>query len=670
VRSLGRGLIVQRVGTAVLDIGNDPPLWASGVEPAEPLVKGVISWRWLTGTVLTGVTSILLMGIALVAALNSPNEFASAPNPSAAVAFALDGIVFGQKGDRIRPIQQPIASRQILQVSTVTKQGARDLIKLRPFAKINTTLTTPTDQIAKQIPAFDMLRVIGDGTAPTATAMIAPPATVLDDQFYGAKVEGEVSVKVSDFPVASVDLEPSAALSANDIEQIVRAASKSKSAASGSPANYLDAGPAAPDPASRAVRIETENVSNVAKTASATALDGSGVTEKVVSVAQTGDLAALFKASSITDPDAGKVIAALTPLADVARLRVGQKVRLAFTADDKAATPRLIRASIYQDGAHLATVARADNDNFIRADEPATPIDSVTATVSGPAPKNPAATFPTIYDAVYATALTQQMPKPLVDQLIRVLAFDVDLQAHIGPGDAMEVFHSLPDQTDTEAGDPEILFASLTLGGLTKRFYRYRTTDDGAVDYYDEQGQSAKKFLLRKPIVEGDITSGFGYRVHPILGERILHTGVDYAAERMTPIFAAGDGVVEEAGPNAGYGNFTLIKHNNGYETAYGHQTKFARGIAPGAKVRQGQVIGYVGSTGLSTGPHVHFEIRINGTPVDPLRVRLPQGRVLGGDVLTAFGAERKRIDDLLGLDPPPARLASAAASTKLASAN
>jgi murein DD-endopeptidase MepM/ murein hydrolase activator NlpD len=118
----------------------------------------------------------------------------------------------------------------------------------------------------------------------------------------------------------------------------------------------------------------------------------------------------------------------------------------------------------------------------------------------------------------------------------------------------------------------------------------------------------------------------------------------------MTPIFAAGDGVVEQAGVNGGYGNFVLIKHTNGYETGYGHQTKFAAGIKPGVKVHQGQIIGYVGSTGLSTGPHVHFEIRINGTPVDPLRVRLPNGRTLSGDVLTAFEAERTRIDNLLGL--------------------
>ena len=133
---------------------------------------------------------------------------------------------------------------------------------------------------------------------------------------------------------------------------------------------------------------------------------------------------------------------------------------------------------------------------------------------------------------------------------------------------------------------------------------------------------------------------------------RRMHTGVDYAAPRGTPIFAAGNGVVEKAGRSSGYGNFIIIQHTNGYETAYGHQSSFAKGIAPGVRVRQGQIIGYVGSTGLSTGPHLHFEIRVNGKPVDPLRIRLPRGRVLEADCYASFEHERERIDTLLGNEP------------------
>ncbi len=208
----------------------------------------------------------------------------------------------------------------------------------------------------------------------------------------------------------------------------------------------------------------------------------------------------------------------------------------------------------------------------------------------------------------------------------------------------------------------------MTLGGVAKRYYRFRTNDDGVVDYYDEEGKSAKKFLMRKPMTTGVIRSTFGWRIHPILGYRRLHTGVDYAAPKGTPIYAAGNGIVEKAGRSSGYGNLTLLRHTNGYETAYGHQSAFAQGIAPGVRVRQGQLIGYVGSTGLSTGPHLHFEIRVNGQPVDPLRIRLPRGRALEGDYLTAFDQERDRIDNLLGNAPPTAasqKVASAAALTE-----
>ena len=653
MRGSGRDLIVRGGGNALIELGNQPPLSASGEEPEEDaLIRGAISWRWLVGSILTGVTSIVLMGAALTAAFNGPRQFGAVPAASAAVAVASpDSIIFGQKGDRIRPVLQPVATRQVIQVSTVTHQGDHDLIKLLPFAKVSTTLSPPTDAIAKQIPAFDMVNIMGgdpansDSTA-TPAANTPAPQTALDQQLDGPRVDGAVSIQVSDFSVTSADLAPATGLSTADVEKVVLAAANLpiKPALSG-----LNAGPATPDPSALAVRIETENVSDIAKAGTDTS---ETVTEKVATVAQNGDLGALLQANGIAPADAAKVVTAHNaprrrppeirregpPRVRPADRRrdiprpgrhpgAGPATGGAAPATPAAPPPKLIRASVYQDGAHLATVARADNDSFVRADEPSTPLAAIAADALPDPSAATAGGAPTIYNAVYATALQQQIPKPLVDQLIRIFAFDVDLTAKISPGDSMEVFHSLPDPTDTTAGDPEILFASLTLGGVTKRFYRYRTGDDGAVDYYDQQGQSAKKFLLRKPIVGGEISSGFGYRIHPILGTRILHTGVDYAADRLTPIFAAGDGVIEQTGYDAnGYGNFIIIKHTNGYETLYGHQTKYATGIAEGVKVHQGQVIGYVGSTGLSTGPHVHFEIRINGTPVDPLRVRLPNG--------------------------------------------
>jgi murein DD-endopeptidase MepM/ murein hydrolase activator NlpD len=184
-------------------------------------------------------------------------------------------------------------------------------------------------------------------------------------------------------------------------------------------------------------------------------------------------------------------------------------------------------------------------------------------------------------------------------------------------------------------------------------FYRFQTNDDGIIDYYDETGKSAKKFLVRKPLATGIMRSGFGARNHPLLGYYKQHTGVDWAAPLGTAIYASGNGIVEKVGWESGYGKYVRIRHANGYETAYGHMTAFARATQPGKRVRQGQVIGYVGSTGLSTGPHLHYEMLVNGRFVDPLRVKLPRGRVLEGPMLALFEREREYIDGILARGAP-----------------
>jgi murein DD-endopeptidase MepM/ murein hydrolase activator NlpD len=651
-----------------IDLGVEPPL-TIGEETDEAPVRRAIHWRWLTGTILTGLTSIFLMGGALFAALDNSNQFASLPNAETPGGDNAANAEFGRKGDRMRPIDEEVASRQILQVSTVTRQGERDFIKLKPFAKITASLVAHAD-VADQVPTYDALRIFADNSPPTPPAGAAPGANP-DDQIYGANVDGEVSVKVTDFPAGDA-VDGGIGFDTNEVEKAVRAAANFapegqqvaaalpfvETGGSGDDA-FVD-GASGEDPFSAlGVRIVPENVSNIAKSDTG---ENAAADEKIVAVAKGQSFRALLEQNGVTGDDADEIIAGLSPLIDLNRMHVGQKLRVAFTPDEAdPARKRPIRLSIYDDGAHQATVARTDDNSFVRADEPS--LDEDTFADSGPATPVESGGTPHVYEALYETALEQQIPKPLIDELVRIFAFDVDFQARISPGDALEVFHSMPDPADKEARDGEVLFAALTLGGISKRFYRYRTGDDGVVDYYDEEGKSAKKFLMRKPMSAGIIRSGFGWRVHPILGYRRLHTGVDYAAPRMTPIMAAGSGIVEKAGPTSGYGNFTLLRHTNGYETGYGHQTAFAKGVVPGARVRQGQIIGYVGSTGLSTGPHLHFEIRVNGSPVDPLRIRLPRGRVLEGELLSGFERERERIDALLATPgATPAKVASAAA--------
>jgi len=256
-----------------------------------------------------------------------------------------------------------------------------------------------------------------------------------------------------------------------------------------------------------------------------------------------------------------------------------------------------------------------------------------------------------LYQSIYETTLRNHVPRPVVDELIKVYSYDVDFQRRARPGDSLEVLFT----GDEESNDakPEVLFASLTVGGELKKFYRYVSPDDGVVDYYDETGKSAKKFLVRKPVATGIMRSGFGARNHPLLGYFKMHTGVDWAAPLGTAIYASGNGTIDKVGWESGYGKYVRIKHANGYETAYGHMTAFSRATQPGARVRQGQVIGYVGSTGLSTGPHVHYEILVNGRFVDPLRVKLPRGRVLEGPLMAGFDKERDRVDNIITRSNP-----------------
>jgi murein DD-endopeptidase MepM/ murein hydrolase activator NlpD len=287
-------------------------------------------------------------------------------------------------------------------------------------------------------------------------------------------------------------------------------------------------------------------------------------------------------------------------------------------------------------------------------------VETEVATQSEPESEEDDGSGIRLYQSIYETALRNKVPKPIIEDLVRIYSYDVDFQRRVQPGDSFEMLYAGEDEQPGTDIRNDVLFASLTVGGETKKFYRFQSPDDGLVDYYDENGKSAKKFLLRKPVADGIMRSGFGIRRHPILGYTKMHTGVDWAAPTGTPIFAAGNGVVEKAGWESGYGKFILMRHTNGYETAYGHMSAYARGMEEGKHVRQGQVIGFVGSTGLSTGSHVHFEIRINDRFVDPMRIKLPRGRELQGPILTAFEKERERLDAIMARKP--ARVASTAA--------
>ena len=254
-----------------------------------------------------------------------------------------------------------------------------------------------------------------------------------------------------------------------------------------------------------------------------------------------------------------------------------------------------------------------------------------------------------LYDSLYQTALKQQLPPGIIATLIRVLSNDVDFQQSVQGGDSLDVFYTDDDDTDAKQ---DLLFAAVTIRNEVFRYYRFALPDSTAPEFCDDAGRSMRKFLIRTPVTSGGFTSGFGMRFHPILGYTRPHTGVDWSAPVGTPILAAGNGTVLKAERSSGYGNHVEIQHANGYVTTYSHMIGFARGIAEGAKVRQGQVVGYLGATGLATGPHLHYEVIVNGRCVDPMRVKLARARDISGPQLADFKKEHDRIDALMAGAP------------------
>ena len=242
-----------------------------------------------------------------------------------------------------------------------------------------------------------------------------------------------------------------------------------------------------------------------------------------------------------------------------------------------------------------------------------------------------------IDDSIYRAASANNIPDPALAEYIRVMGFSVDFQREIRSGDAFELLYE--QQIDQITGDiiaTDLHYAGLMLSGTQLGYYRY-DHDGSRVGWYDREGQSAARTLIRTPISGARLSSSYGMRRHPISGYNSMHRGVDFAAPTGTPIIAAGSGVITEAGWYGSYGRYIRIRHNSTYDTAYAHMSRIARGIRPGARVEQGQIIGYVGTTGRSTGPHLHYEILVNNRKVNPLTVSLPTGERIPPELIGGF---------------------------------
>jgi murein DD-endopeptidase MepM/ murein hydrolase activator NlpD len=263
-----------------------------------------------------------------------------------------------------------------------------------------------------------------------------------------------------------------------------------------------------------------------------------------------------------------------------------------------------------------------------------------------------------IGSSLYATAKDNRVPDYIVSEFTRVFSYDVDFQRQISASDSFEVFYGAP-LTGSSSKRKVMHFAQLNFDGKTKTYYRF-TSEDGQTDYYDDYGRSASRSLLKTPISGARLTSGFGMRRHPLLGYSKMHAGVDFGAPSGTPIRAAGSGTVDLAGRNGAYGIAVMVKHNAKYKTLYAHMSKLAAGVRKGTRVNQGQIIGYVGSTGRSTGPHLHYEVRVNNRPVNPTAIKAAGGKQLAGGDMRKFKVMKQRVHAMMKQAPSAVQVAQA----------
>jgi murein DD-endopeptidase MepM/ murein hydrolase activator NlpD len=649
---------------ASFQIGLDPPLESDGAAHTD-LDRRRVSVRWLSGTILTGLAGAGLIGGAVYAALD-PSVF-MAEQPQIAVlerpATRAEGAA-ARKGDRIFKSVDIIAARQTFRTPTTVRSGDREIVRQRTFTRVATSLAMSPTGFSAEVPAFNPLKLLAGGPSQTETAL--EPET--------AREEADVSFTTVDLAPVLTFPEP---YSLNEEEIAAQLREFLRSAGRDTARTSLPIPPqllltrtsrAAIDPvglsyanvgdtrfstafSSIEVRMVPENLTLIAR-ADAQQRD---TEERVVVVRRGESLEDILNEAGSNRDVIRRIIAALGTRRGQPAVTEGQRLRIMFADLDANGKPSTIaRLSVFTDEREEATVALADSGDYVQLarSEPVQPVRR--APVDEDDEEDSGAMR--LYNSFFETAIKQEIPRPIIEDLVRIFANDIDFQRSVAGGDSFVVFYEESEEAD---GRFELLYASITARRETYRYYRHHSTDDGVLDFYDEQGRSTRKFLIRKPIVAGEQRSGFGMRRHPIMGYTRLHTGVDWAAPRGTPIVSAGNGTVIKAARESGYGNRVEIQHANGYITTYNHMSGFARGMREGLRVRQGQVIGFLGSTGLSTGPHLHYEVIVNGNFVDPMRIRLARTRELNGRQLTEFRRERERIDELMQRAPAQQRFAA-----------
>ncbi|WP_019222620.1 M23 family metallopeptidase [Bartonella rattaustraliani] len=648
------------------DPGQDPALVVKRLRPA----RRQISIRWLTGTILTGITSCILMGIALFAALDEQQRLVTPPQwfIQENLSETQNSDANGYKSDRISPThaRQSFDSKRQFELSILQKKGNEKIIQTKNFQWLRMALAEERPH-KYTYPKFDALSIFADDSK--------TPTVKLEDSgyIYGAKVETKITLRSNDFIIDQVNFDGEDTLTEEEAQKEVKKAGFALEKTNEllslltliDPLKLEDISSSSPLTETPEVRIVQENVT-VSPQSHRIDLT-KNYAEDIIPIRKKQKIADVFKNTNYTKEQVEQVVNTLTKFNNSDTLKEGNLLRIGIITQ-AGEEDHLVRASIYQGAYHVLTIALNDKGQFVESAEPKMS-RALRATFQNGVSHSyvSRAQLPTAYDAIFNTLLSHHLSKSLSQRLIRLLATNIDMKSQITPTDQLEIFYAVPQQNDKTSQngkknqktkevpantDPEIHYVSATFGNTTYKYYRYQSKD-GTVDYYDSEGKSSKPFLLRKPTPNGIFGSPFGPRKHPILGYVRMHTGVDWVAPKGSPIIAVGDGVVIKVGVLSGYGNHTEIEHSNGYISSYSHQSRYAPNIKPGVKVQQGQIIGYVGSTGMATGPHCHFEIIVNGVKVDPMRIRIPDSKALTNQDLQAFLQEKNNIDSLLNSPIP-----------------
>ncbi|WP_026190505.1 M23 family metallopeptidase [Methylobacterium sp. WSM2598] len=639
------------------DPGHEPPLNLAGVASSQTDRRDV-NLRWLTACVLTGMAGTGLIGSAIWISLQGEASFAQLPQAAAIAARPQPsdgGSNAARKGDRLVRNPMVALAKQSFRAPVTIRAGEREIIKVRPFVRIATALSATAGLAATDIPAFDPMRFFSEPGAerapeppPTeapdadvsvvkrdlAEAAVGPGAPALTEEDVEAQLEEERRLAAEAGRLAALPIAPQLMLSRALRGFPALPALDSEFGRDSGPFKSIE------------VRVLRENVTDLAK------LEPRGtplVEERDVTIRRGETLESVLRANAAADDQVRPIVAALGGFARTASTGEGQQMRLLVGPGAKPGDPRqLNRVILYGERGIEAIAAMNDRGQFVSVTPPGQEGAPAKAVPAPGADEDEEGTGARLYASLYETAARHDLPRSMVEDLVRIFGYDVDFQRRVGSGDNLELVYTYDEEGGGSAERPDLLYAALTVGGEARRVYRFQSPDDGTVEYFDDMGRSLKKFLIRKPVTDGNMTSGFGYRRHPVLGYAKLHTGVDWSVPIGTPIVAAGNGTVLKAEWDSGYGRRVELQHANGYVTTYNHMSRFGRGIAAGGRVRQGQVIGYVGSTGLSTGAHLHYEVIINGHFVDPMKIRVPRGRELDGRLLAEFRRQRDQTDGLI----------------------